>query len=511
MTGKGPISVRWVDINKGDDENPNYRSRLVAREIRRRGDAPAFAATPPLEVIRLQISNVATLFDSRAHSVDPCSPERAHISFVDIKRAYFNAWRSEDSASFIQLPPEDPDYGSGLCGKLLMHMYGTKDAAQGWEDTYAAAMVSLGFERGVACPCVFFPREEKLQSSVHGDDFTTTGSKFNLDWFEDELEQHFELTRRGRLGPGPEDDTELMVLNRVVRWTDTGIEYEGDPRHVERLVPATGAERLLAVSTPGVRARVDEAGKSKSLSFEKSKQFRKLAARANYVSLDRPDCQFAAKEICRSMASPTAASRDALVRLAQYLTTHRRWIWRFPFQGEGALAVYTDTDWAGCPITRKSTNGGCVFLGDPLIKTWSSTQNSVALSPGEAEYYGIVKGASEGLGLRSVSAELGCELPLGLHTDASAAEGIARRRGLGKLRHVEVQALWVQDRMRKKDFSVHKVKGVSNPADIFTKHLCRDKRSGPLGQLGGYFEDGRPSIVPTACDEDEGDSVSDLG
>ena len=56
------------------------------------------------------------------------------------------------------------------------------------------------------------------------------------------------------------------------------------------------------------------------------------------------------------------------------------------------LQVYVDTDYAGCPRTRRSTNGGLVMHGSHLLKTWASTQTVVALSSGEAEYYGEVKG-----------------------------------------------------------------------------------------------------------------------
>ena len=58
-----------------------------------------------------------------------------------------------------------------------------------------------------------------------------------------------------------------------------------------------------------------------------------------------------------------------------------------------------------------------------------------------------------------------------LNTDASAAKGIAMRRGVGKVRHIEVNQLWLQDRVSKGDFSVTKVRGDENPADLMTKHL----------------------------------------
>jgi len=70
--GKPPISVRWIDVNKGDDLNPEYRSRLVAREIRRFGEEPVFAPTPPLESLRAILSFAATDLPGRpAHVRDP--------------------------------------------------------------------------------------------------------------------------------------------------------------------------------------------------------------------------------------------------------------------------------------------------------------------------------------------------------------------------------------------------------------------------------------------------------
>ncbi len=68
------------------------------------------------------------------------------------------------------------------------------------------------------------------------------------------------------------------------------------------------------------------------------------------------------------------------------------------------------------------------MIGDISIKGWSSTQTVIALSSGEAEYYGMVKGASMALGVRSVLGDLGCDMQIRLRTDAAAAKGIASRR-----------------------------------------------------------------------------------
>ena len=83
-TGKRPISVRWIDVNKGDDDDPKLRSRLVAREIRKPGEDPIFAPTPPLESLRTILSLAATDFKGVPSKVrDPRSPDRIQVSFID--------------------------------------------------------------------------------------------------------------------------------------------------------------------------------------------------------------------------------------------------------------------------------------------------------------------------------------------------------------------------------------------------------------------------------------------
>ena len=141
------------------------------------------------------------------------------------------------------------------------------------------------------------------------------------------------------------------------------------------------------------------------------------------------------------MSAPTRLSWEALRRLCRFLVGQPRLIYHFPWQSADAIDVFSDTDWAGCPRTRKSTSGGCVMLGAHVIKHWSSTQPSVTLSSGEAEFYGVVRGAGMGLGYQSLLRDMHRHLPLRLWTDSSAAIGICSRQGLGKLRHLECTSL----------------------------------------------------------------------
>ena len=188
----------------------------------------------------------------------------------------------------------------------------------------------------------------------------------------------------------------------------------------------------------------------------------------------------------------------ALVRVIRYLVAEPRIVYSYPWQteAEAVMKIYVDTDFAGCMLTRKSTSGGCALRGKHLVKHWSSTQKVVTLSSGEAELAGIVKGASEALGLKSLCADLGLDAHLQIHADSSAAIGICRRSGIGKVRHLATGQLWVQERLRNKDFSLYKVLGTNNPADVFTKPVPRDTLDAHLQKIGLHREAGRAETAP---------------
>ena len=137
------------------------------------------------------------------------------------------------------------------------------------------------------------------------------------------------------------------------------------------------------------------------------------------------------------------------------------------------------------------------MIGGHCIRTWSSTQASVTLSSGEAEFYGVVKAAGAGIGHQSLMDDLGIHLPVRVWTDSSAALGIASRSGLGKLRHLETHTLWVQEAVRTGRIVLKKVWGEVNPADLFTKHLpSREKVHQLLGLFGCEYRSGRAAAAP---------------
>ena len=135
------------------------------------------------------------------------------------------------------------------------------------------------------------------------------------------------------------------------------------------------------------------------------------------------------------------------------------------------IDIFTDSDWAGCRKTRKSTSGGCIMAGGHCIKAWSKTQAVVATSSAEAELYAVVRGATESLGVATLYHDFGQDIKLQMHIDAMAAKGILERQGLSKVRHIDVNVLWLQEQCARKILPLQKVPGESNPADLMTKHL----------------------------------------
>lgn len=257
-------------------------------------------------------------------------------------------------------------------------------------------------------------------------------------------------------------------------------------------------EGAKGVSTPAVKPSRKQIDTDLELEEREVTHYRAIAAKANYLSADRPECQFGSKEVCRSMSKPTELGAEALKRIGRYLVKRPRLVYKFPYQKHiDALDVYADTDHCGCLKTRKSTSGGCVQLGQHLLKSWSSTQPTITLSSGESELHGAVRGCAVGLGFLSLLADLGVHLPLRVWTDSTASKGICGRQGLGKVRHLDAQELCVQQRVRNGDLSLLKIGGEENPADLFTKASLTHHRVVTLLQLlGCYYRGGRPAAAP---------------
>ncbi|CAK0838042.1 unnamed protein product, partial [Prorocentrum cordatum] len=437
--GRRPLSVRWVDIDKGDTDRPDYRSRLVVQETKAQstiaGDdiGAVFAATPPLECLRLICSMVM--------SSDPS--EGRVPRFLDISRAHPHC--EIKRTVYIKLPEEDPmSQEIGTCGLLRMALYGTRDAGQNFELATAETVIGAGCDQSAFSPCVCCHKDLQVSFFHHGDDFVLEGSRGGTESICEALKTKFIAKDRGVLGPAPTDAKEITCLNRVVRWRDRwcqggeAIEYEVD----------------------------------RELNEHEAAEYRSACMRLGYLALDRPEVQFTAKECARGMQKPTERHLRLLKRAGRFLIGAPRAIWKWGRQrAPTVMDIYSDTDWAGCPITRRSTSSVAIKHGQHLIVTASTTQIPISMSSGEAEFYGCVRAASRAIGMQSLCQGLGRDVSLRIWSDSAAALGIMQRRGCGKVRHLETPALRVQKALKDGRFQLAKVPGKSNPADLGAKFL----------------------------------------
>ena len=147
-------------------------------------------------------------------------------------------------------------------------------------------------------------------------------------------------------------------------------------------------------------------------------------------------------------------------------------------------------------------------MGSHILNKWSTTQQVIAMSSGEAEYYAMVKAASQALGLRALLADLGIKPPkakmgIVVKTDATAAQGIAARRGLGQVRHIEVAQLWLQQKVTKGEIIVEKVLGTKNTADALTKYVDGETLNRHMQEASLEVQEGRHVLAPATGDQED--------
>ena len=153
-----------------------------------------FAATPPLEALKILFSMAMT--EGIGYETGK-EQQGMKLEFIDIRRAFFHA--EARRKVYVELPEEDME--TGKCGRLNKSMYGTRDAAQNWEEHYTKIHLEAGFNQGKSSTCVFRHEKRNLTVVIHGDDFTALGRDEDLDWYREMIRSKMSTKVKGRLGP----------------------------------------------------------------------------------------------------------------------------------------------------------------------------------------------------------------------------------------------------------------------------------------------------------------------
>jgi hypothetical protein len=229
---------------------------------------------------------------------------------------------------------------------------------------------------------------------------------------------------------------------------------------------------------------------SRVLDATEKSVFRTIIGKLIWMINDRPDIAYAAKELARTVQQPTVKDMMAAKRVLRYLQGTMNKVLHIAIDKKicaDQIDVMVDASWANSD-DRKSTSGGVLRLQEFLRHTWSKTQSVVAQSSCEAELLALNTGAVEGKLAVSVLKELNRLPTLILTTDSSSAANSTKRRGLGRMRHMDIRELWLQDEVRAGAVKIEKIDGLKNTADMLTKALPRP-RFNELSALLGLVDE----------------------
>ena len=270
------VSTKWVDTDQG---HGGYRSRLVGREIKRDKRQDLFSLTPFLEVLKL-LAHCAK--KQRTYK-----PKR--IGVIDVSRAYFCAKCKR--ALYIQIPDEDWEPGDEGRVELQLSLYGTRDAAQNWAETDTKYLNRTGFIQGRGSRCNSRHIRRDIKLTVHGDDFLVVADEEQLHWLNKKMQEEYEIKFQV-MGPEKPLSQDVKILNGTLRWTQVGIEYEADLEHAGLIVKDTETANMKKRKTPGITQGSTALEKEKEdMSNEEQTNFRSVAARINFLAMDRTDLQ----------------------------------------------------------------------------------------------------------------------------------------------------------------------------------------------------------------------------
>ncbi|GJZ04736.1 ribonuclease H-like domain-containing protein [Tanacetum coccineum] len=202
--------------------------------------------------------------------------------------------------------------------------------------------------------------------------------------------------------------------------------------------------------------------------------YRSLAGGLQYLTFTRPDLSYAVQQICLYMHDPREPHLAALKRILRYVQGTLDLGLHLYASSTTSLVGYTDADWAGCPSTRRSTSGYCVFLGDNLLSWSAKRQHTLSRSSAEAEYRGVANVVAETAWLRNLLRELHSPLStatLVYYDNVSAVYMSANRVQHQRMKHIEIDIHFVRDMVTAGQVRVLHVPSRFQYADIFTKGL----------------------------------------
>ena len=369
------------------------------------------------------------------------------------------------------------------------NIYGRQPAAAAYRQELENILLhkldraQYNFQRGKIDACVYCCKRSGVILIHHIDDFDVCGpAEAVKDLLEVQLPKFGCKLKVGELeGVEGEAGTSSEYLGREKYTVDGCVVTRPNDKHVENILQKLGMENAKPGVLPGRKLDLNTPGNMEPLSPKEKETYASCVGSGIYLSQDRADVKFAVKELARRLHAPRRCDFQNLKVFARYLAGTKNYghvsklVQGLNPHEHLPLHAYTDSDWAGCEETRKSSSGEVIILAGTVVETNSTTQPGVpATSSGEAEVRSLTHCAQSAVYVRNLAQEdfgLTVDTPR-VWCDSSAALQAAKRIGMGKMRHVAVGHMYIQELVRSKQVIIGKVDGQANPANTLTKHLA---------------------------------------
>ncbi|WJX38809.1 hypothetical protein P8452_26432 [Trifolium repens] len=467
------IGTKWIYKNKFDEKRviTRNKARLVAQgytQVEGLDFEETFAPVARLESIRLLLG-VACILKFKLYQ-------------MDVKSAFLNGYLHEEV--YVEQPKgfTDPVFPNHVY-KLKKALYGLKQAHRAWYERLTQFLVGQGYRKGGSDQTLFVKQVKGkfMIAQIYVDDIIFGGmSNTMVQHFVQQMQSEFEMSLVGEL---------TYFLGLQIKQMEDTI-FISQSKYARNIVRKFGMDNASHKRTPApthLKLTKDEQGVGVDQSL-----YRRMIGSLLYLTASRPDITFAVGVCARYQAEPKVSHLNQVKRILKYVNGTCDYGMMYSHCENSNLCGYCDADWAGSADDRKSTSGGCFFLGSNLISWFSKKQNCVALSTAEAEYIAAGSSCSQLVWMKQMLKEYDVEQDvITLYCDNLSAINISKNHVQhSKTKHIDIRHHFIRDLVENKVVTLEHVGTKEQVADIFTKALDAVHFENLRGKLGiCLFED----------------------
>lgn len=395
---------------------------------------------------------------------------------MDVHNAFLHG--DLDEEVYMKLPHGFHASEKGMVCRLHKSLYGLKQSPRCWFSKFAKALFDYGFVQCGADHSLFslITRKKELHVLIYVDDLVLTGNSDEVvQEFKTYLSNCFHMKDLGKL---------KYFLGIEVARNQEGV-FLSQRKYILDIITDVGYLGGHPVDFPIEQNH--QLGKSKALLLLNPHKYRRLVGRLIYLSATRPDLAYAIHTLSQFMQSPTQEHWDAGLRVVKYLKGSPGAGVFLKADSSLQLMAWCDSDWAGCPLTRRSLSGWLVQLGDSPISWRSKKQDVVSRSSAEAEYRAMVEALCELKWIKNVLFTMGIEHrgAMNLFCDSRLALYIAANPVFHeRTKHVELDCHFIRDDIQRGVVRTKHVSTLNQLANIFTKALGGKVFQSFLSKLG---------------------------